>query len=87
MHVSLPIGKGSVLMASDILPSQGHKLNVGNNHFINITPDNEEEARRLFNALADGGTVSMPLEKMFWGALFGICVDKFGVQWMVNLPL
>lgn len=86
-HVSLPIGKNSILMASDILPSMGHKLNVGNNQHINITPDNEEEARRIFNALATGGQITMPMEKMFWGALFGMCTDKFGVSWMVNLQL
>jgi PhnB protein len=87
MHVALPIGDGSILMASDILPSAGHKLHVGNNHFINITPKSEEEATKLFQALSADGQITMPLEKMFWGALFGTCTDKFGVQWMVNYQL
>jgi PhnB protein len=87
MHVALPIGDGSVLMASDILPSAGHELTVGNNHFINVTPKSEEEATKLFNSLSAGGQITMPLEKMFWGALFGTCTDKFGVQWMVNYIL
>jgi PhnB protein len=84
MHVALPIGKGNVLMASDILESMGHKLTNGNNYHISITPDSEADATRLFNALSAGGRVTMPLEKAFWGSFFGMCIDKFGVQWMVN---
>ncbi|RAV98995.1 VOC family protein [Pseudochryseolinea flava] len=87
MHVSLPIGGDSILMASDILPSVGHRLTVGNNTHINITPKDESEAKRLFDALSNGGQITMPLEKMFWGSLFGTCTDKFGIQWMINLPL
>lgn len=45
---------------------------------------NCEEAKRFFVALSSGGSVNMPLEKTFWGALFGMLTDRFGVQWMVN---
>lgn len=84
MHVSLPIGKTSILMATDALESMGQQLTVGNNYSICITPENSEEANKLFNGLAVGGQVMMPLEKMFWGDYFGMLTDKFGVQWMVN---
>lgn len=84
MHVSLPIGNGQYLMASDCLPSQGHILRQGNNNYISITPDSREEADRLFNGLSAGGTVEMPMEDMFWGDYFGSFVDKFGVCWMIN---
>jgi PhnB protein len=84
MHVALPIGQGSILMASDILPSMGHKLTIGNNFHITINPQSESEADKLFKALSAGGKVTMPLEKAFWGAYFGMLTDKFGVQWMVN---
>lgn len=84
MHVALLIGKGTTLMASDAIESMGQPLKVGNNFTISILPETEEEAHRLFNGLSAGGQVTMPLEKVFWSALFGMFTDKFGVQWMVN---
>lgn len=84
MHVALPIGKTAVLMGSDIVESMGHKLNPGNNYSIAVSPDSEQETEKLFKALSAGGKVTMPLEKTFWGAYFGMCEDKFGIQWMVN---
>jgi PhnB protein len=83
MHISLPIGN-TVLMGSDILESQGHKLSVGNNLHININAETKSEADTLFKGLSAGGKITMPLEKAFWGAYFGMVTDKFGVQWMVN---
>lgn len=84
MHISLPIGKGSVLMASDILPSMGHKLASGNNFYVSIHPESKEEAERLFNGLSAGGKIEMPLQDAFWGSYFGMFTDRFGIQWMVN---
>jgi PhnB protein len=68
MHVSLPIGKGNVLMATDALESCGHSLIPGNNFYISINAESEEEANRLFNGLSAGGLVTMALHKAFWGA-------------------
>ena len=84
MHVSLPIWKGNVLMATDACKSMGRTLTVCNNFYISISPESEEEADRLFNGLSAGGQVTMPLHKAFWGAYFGMFTDKFGIQWMVN---
>ena len=84
MHVALPIGQGNILMATDALESMGQKLVAGNNITLSINADSEAEADKLFNALAVGGQVSMPLEKAFWGAYFGMLTDQFGIQWMVN---
>jgi len=84
MHVSLPIGKDTILMGSDIVPSMGHILNKGNNNFISLHPDSREEADRLFNSLSAGGEVEMPMEDQFWGDYYGSFVDKFGIGWMVN---
>ena len=83
MHVALPIGP-NLLMATDALESMGHKATPGNNMSISIDAESEEEAVRLFDALAAGGQVSVKLEKMFWGAYFGMLTDKFGIQWMVS---
>lgn len=83
MHIALPIGN-DLLMASDIVPSMGHKLNQGNGNYISIFPESREEADRIFNALSVGGEVEMPMEYQFWGDYFGSFKDKFGVYWMVN---
>jgi PhnB protein len=84
MHVSLPLDNNQTLMASDIVPSMGHKLTQGNNVYLSLHPDNKEEADQLFNTLAEGGKVEMPMEDQFWGDYFGSLVDKFGIGWMVN---
>lgn len=84
MHISLPIGKGNVLMASDSVEPMGGTLTVGDNFNLSISAENEEEATRIFNALSEGGKVEVPLQKMFWDSFFGMLVDKFGIYWMVN---
>jgi PhnB protein len=84
MHVSLPIGQGNVLMATDTCKSMGQTLTVGNNFYVCIAAESKGEAERLFNGLSEGGKVQMPLQDMFWGAYFGMLTDKFGIQWMVS---
>jgi PhnB protein len=84
MHISLPIGKGNVLMATDALDSMGHHFTPGNNFHLTIETDTEDEANKLFNSLSAGGKVTMPLAKTFWGSYFGMLNDKFGVQWMIS---
>ena len=83
MHIALPIGQGTVLMGSDVPEAYG-KTTVGTNFYISISAASEEEADKLFNGLSAGGQVTMPMEKTFWGAYFGMFKDKFDVQWMVN---
>lgn len=87
MHVELPITGGHILMGTDAPGQMGFKVNFGNNIYINLEPDTREETKRLFNALAAGGKVEMELQDMFWGAYFGSCTDKYGVQWMFNCSL
>lgn len=84
MHIAFPIGKGTILMGTDALESMGHKLTAGNNFHLSISTESEEETRKLFNALSAEGNVTVALDKMFWGAYFGMCTDKFGIQWMLN---
>jgi PhnB protein len=87
MHVSLPIGDGNMLMATDMLESMGQTLTKGNNYSICISAENTDEAERVFNGLAEGGTIAMPLEKTFWGSYFGMVNDRFGIQWMIDCPI
>ena len=84
MHVSLPIGQGTVLMGSDTSESCGQPTTIGNNFSISINTESEAEATELFNGLSEGGQVTMPLDKVFWGAYFGMLTDRFGINWMVN---
>ena len=84
MHIELPILGGHVLMGTDAPESMGFSIQMGNNSFINLEPDTKEETESLFDALSKEGTITMPLQEMFWGAYFGTCTDKFGVHWMFN---
>ncbi len=84
IHVELPIVGGHIIMATDAPASMGFTLNYGNNMHLHLEPDTRKETKRLFDALSDGGKVIMDLQDMFWGALFGQCTDKFGVNWMFN---
>ena len=86
MHVELAITGGHLLMGTDAPESMGFKVNFGNNIYIQLEPDTRAETKRLFYALSAGGQVTMELQDMFWGAYFGSCTDKFGVQWMFNCP-
>ena len=83
MHVTLPIGD-SVLMGSDTSAAFGPPYQAGNNFSVSCHPQTREETDRLFAGISDGGTVTMPLQDVFWGSYFGSCVDKFGVPWMFN---
>jgi PhnB protein len=87
MHISLPISKETVLMGCDSIASMGKAPNIGNNISIAIATNSQEEADKLFNGLSTGGRVSMPMNKTFWGSYFGMCVDKFDIQWMVSFEL
>jgi PhnB protein len=83
MHSEFQVGE-TVILASDGRcmgkPSfQGFALT--------ITADNDADAKRMFNALGDGGQVQMPLEKTFFASLFGMVADRFGVGWMVIVDL
>lgn len=84
MHMELPILGGHILMGTDILPSMGHKLTIGNNSYINLQPDTRVETDKLFAGLSEGGKVDMPMQEMFWGDYFGSFTDKYGVGWMIN---
>lgn len=84
MHVALEAPHGVKLMASDFIDSMGETFIAGNNFSLSLHPDSEELADKLFNKLSEGGSVILPLGKMFWGAYFGMFVDKFGIKWMIN---
>ncbi len=84
LHVELPITAGHILMGTDAPAEMGFTLTPGNNMHISLEPETREEAKQLFDQLSSGGTISMPLQDMFWGAYFGSFTDKYGINWMIN---
>lgn len=86
MHVTLPVGD-AVLMGSDVAKGYGEPPTPSNSFAISYTAKSTDDADRIFSALAEGGAVTMPMDKMFWGDYFGMCKDKFSVHWMVSFPV
>jgi PhnB protein len=83
MHGQLETPAGYTLMASDT--PAGMETTVGTNISISLSGDDVDELRRYFAELSEGGAVTMPLEKQVWGDEFGMCRDRFGIAWMVNV--
>jgi PhnB protein len=83
MHAQLTSPDGLVLMAADT-PNQ-MDYTPGTNFSVSLSGDDDAALRGYWAALSDGGTVTMPLEKAPWGDTFGMCVDKFGIAWLVNI--
>jgi PhnB protein len=83
MHSQLETDSGFTLMASDT--PAGMQRNPGDTITISLSGDDADSLRGYWEKLSDGGTVTMPLEKQMWGDEFGMCTDKFGVPWMVNV--
>lgn len=83
-NATLPIGAETLLLGSDAVGSWGESFQRGNDFYINLEPENPEEAKQLFEKLSEGGQIEMPLQKTEWAEYFGMCTDKFGIRWMVN---
>ena len=83
MHAQLETPAGYTLMASDTPAGMEH--DSGSAVSISLSGDDGDDMRRWFAALSDGGAVAVPLEKQMWGDEFGMCTDRFGVNWMVNI--
>lgn len=83
MHSLLETPSGFTLMGADDPP--GEASESGSSFSISLSGDDADELRGYWEKLADGGTVTVPLEKQMWGDEFGMVVDRFGVNWMVNI--
>ena len=83
MHGILETESGFTIMGADTPPGMEH--HPGNNIAVSLSGDDADELRGYWQKLSDGGTVSVPLEKQMWGDEFGMCVDQFGIPWMVNI--
>jgi PhnB protein len=81
MHAALTLGDGTLILASDDPTGDGAGVK---GVALHLSYGDLAEVRRVFDALAEGGEVQMPLEPVFWSPLFGACVDRFGVSWMLS---
>ena len=84
MHARLKIGENVLYMSDTFDPSS---VVQGNNVSLSLQPESLDQTEYLFNKLSAGGTVKMPLQDTFWGARFGMFIDKFGIHWMLNCEL
>ncbi len=83
MHAQLVSPGGLTLMAAD--SPNAMEYTPGNNYSVSLSGDDESELRGYWDQLVEGGTVVMPLDKAPWGDSFGMCLDRFGVSWLVNI--
>lgn len=83
MHSMLETPNGMVLMGADT--PAGMDLAEGSSITVSLSGEEEAELRGYWDKLSDGGQVTMPLEQAPWGDHFGMCTDRFGTQWMVNI--
>ncbi|MFG3343911.1 VOC family protein [Streptomyces sp. NPDC048018] len=83
MHGMLESPSGYTLMGADTPPGMEHR--PGTNFSVSLSGDDGDELRGYWEKLSEGGTVAVPLEKQMWGDVFGMCVDRFGITWMVNI--
>lgn len=84
MHIELPIGKSSFLMANDVPEIMGKTNENENRSKIVIRAESKLEADKLFNGISAGGQVEMPIDDSPWGTYFGMFRDKYGIEWMVE---
>ena len=84
MHIALPIGKGSVLMANDVPEIMGKTNENENRSKIVISAESKEEAEKLFNGLSAGGQIEGPIGDSPWGSHLGCFRDKYGIEWIVE---
>ncbi len=83
MHAQLDSENGFTLMAADT--PEGMTRNPGDSITVSLSGDDAEQLRGYWEKLSGGGNVTMPLEKQMWGDEFGMCTDRFGVPWMVDI--
>src|SRR5262249_48939843 len=82
MHGQLETGTGFTIMAADTPP--GMEFQGMHGFGVSLSGD-DDDLRRYWDKLSAGGAVTMPMEKQVWGDEFGMCTDKFGVSWLVNI--
>ncbi|HLU88714.1 MAG TPA: VOC family protein [Cyclobacteriaceae bacterium] len=84
MHIGLPISDETILMGADIIDGGRKEKNAYKFFSLYVSTESMEEADRLFNSLSKDGEIKLPISDQFWGSYYGICIDKFGVNWKIS---
>jgi PhnB protein len=83
MHGMLETDNGYTIMAADTMPQMNRS--VGNNITVSVSGDDLDQLTAYWVSLSDGGSIQVEFDKQMWGDIFGMCTDKFGIDWMVNV--
>lgn len=83
-NIGLTLPNGTMLMGTDVLASLGQELRSGNDFSLHVEADDSAEAQQLFDALSDGGSISMAPAPTEWAEWFAGCTDRFGIEWMIS---
>lgn len=86
MHIALPISRETILMGADIV-EKGRGNDAAKYFSLYINADSKKEADRLFGSLSSGGEIKLPISEQFWGSYYGICLDRFGINWKISFSL
>jgi PhnB protein len=84
MHVALPISRETILMGADIIDIKRRENDAAKYFSLFISTDSKKEADRLFSSLSNEGKIKLPISEQFWGSYYGICLDKFGINWKIS---
>lgn len=84
MHVGLPISNETILMGADIIDVNRQENYTSKFFSLYVSTDSKEEADRLFVLFSKEGEIILPISDQFWGSYYGICMDKFGVNWKIS---
>ena len=87
MHIGLPISNETILMGADIIDVSSKGKNTCKFFSLYVSTESKKEADRLFNSLSKDGEIKLPICNQFWGSYYGICTDKFGVNWKISFAL
>jgi PhnB protein len=87
MHIGLPISDETILMGADIIDVSRKEKNTSKFFSLYVNTQSKEEADRLFNSLSKEGEIKLPISDQFWGSYYGICRDKFGINWKISFTL
>ncbi|AWV97155.1 VOC family protein [Arcticibacterium luteifluviistationis] len=87
MHVGLPISEETILMGADIINVESEENDAPKYFSLYLNTESKEEADRLFDSFAKEGEVKLPISEQFWGSYYGICLDKFGINWKISFSL
>lgn len=84
MHITLPISQETMLMGSDYMNSPDDTTESNTGFSLFVKTDHKTEADRIFQALSDEGDILVPIGDQFWGSYYGLCIDKFGINWKIS---